>query len=51
MPSFRIRGLSPEPFRPLFGLSEEALRQRGAVRYVVDEKPGFPDRVELGGPD
>lgn len=45
--SFRITGLSPEPFRHLFGLPDAALAARGVRRYVADEKPGFPDRVEL----
>ncbi len=44
---FRISGLSAEPFRHLFGLSEQELARRGAVRYVVNAKPGYPDRVEL----
>jgi hypothetical protein len=45
--TFRITGLSAEPFRHLFGLSDAALAAQGAKRYVVDEKPGFPDRVEM----
>jgi hypothetical protein len=45
--SFRITGLSPEPFRPLFGLSDDELAKRGAKRYVADKKPGFPDRIEM----
>ncbi|SMF02064.1 Protein of unknown function [Tistlia consotensis] len=45
--SYRITGLSPAPFRPLFGLSEAALAAEGARRVVADEKPGFPDRIEL----
>jgi len=45
--SFRITGLSPEPFRALFSLPEAELTARGIKRYVVDSKPGFPDRVEL----
>jgi hypothetical protein len=45
--AFRIRGLSPEPFQPLFGLSEEELATRGARRYSVDANPGFPDRISL----
>lgn len=45
--NFRITGLSPEPFRPLFGLSDEDLARHNALRYIVDETPGFPDRVEL----
>ena len=45
--SFRITGLRPEPFRHLFGLSDDELRSRSVVRYVVDESPGFPDRIEM----
>ncbi len=45
--TFRITGLSAEPFRHLFGLSDAALAAEGVKRYVVDEKPGFPDRVEM----
>jgi len=44
---FRITGLSPEPFRHLFGLSESALNKQGVKRYVADQKPGFPDRIEM----
>jgi hypothetical protein len=45
--SFRITGLSPEPFRHLFGLTDEQLAAHGAKRYVADSKPGFPDRIEI----
>jgi hypothetical protein len=45
--SFRIQGLSPAPFAGLYGLSEAELAARGAIRYVVDRAPGYPDRVEL----
>ena len=45
--SFRITGLSPDPFRPLFGLSDQELAAQGVRRYVADSKPGFPDRVEM----
>ena len=45
--SFRITGLSPQPFRHLFGLSDEQLALHGARRYVAGTKPGFPDRIEL----
>lgn len=45
--SFRIRGLSPEPFAHLFGLSDVELATHGATRHVVDKPVGFPDRVEL----
>ena len=45
--SFRITGLEPEAFQPLFGLSDEALAARGVKRYPVTQKPCFPDRIEL----
>jgi hypothetical protein len=45
--SFRITGLEPETFRPLFGLTEAELAARNMRRYVADKTPGFPDRVEL----
>lgn len=45
--SFRITGLSPKPFRHLFGLSDEELGRHRAKRYVADEKPGYPDRIEV----
>ena len=44
---FRIRGLDPAAFRPLFGLSDADLEAQGARRYVVDRKPAFPDRIEM----
>ena len=45
--SFVISGLSAEPFRPLFALSDEALAQRRIVRRTVDAPVGFPCRVTL----
>lgn len=45
--SFRVIGLDPAPFSHLFGLSDEELAAQGVKRYVVDSKPGFPDRVEV----
>ena len=45
--SFRVTGLSPEPFRHLYGLPEAQLLAQGARRYTVDKSPGFPDRIEL----
>jgi hypothetical protein len=44
---FRISGLSADPFRHLYGLGDEELRRHGALRYVADSKPGFPDRIEM----
>ena len=42
-----IQGLDPAPFRPLYGLSDEALEAAGAIRMIADAKPGFPCRVSL----
>lgn len=47
MTSFRITGLSPLGFQNLFGLRDDQLEKRGVKRYIVDERPGFPDRIEL----
>ena len=44
--NFTVRGLSPQPFVPLYGLSGEELAKRRARRVVVDG-PGFPERIEL----
>jgi hypothetical protein len=44
---YRIQGLSPEPFLPLYGLSDEELAKRSAKRYVANAKSGFPDRIEM----
>ncbi len=45
--TFRVTGLDPEPFRHLYGLRDDELAAWGARRYIVDAKPGYPDRVEL----
>jgi hypothetical protein len=45
--SFRITGLDAAPFRRFYGLSDEDLQRFGVKRLIADEKPGFPDRVEL----
>lgn len=45
--SFRILGLDPAPFRPLFGLRDDALVARGARRCVATAPNSFPDRIEL----
>src|SRR4029078_1428642 len=39
--AFRISGLSAEPFRHLYGLSDAELARRGVKRYVVDERVGY----------
>ena len=45
--TYRITGLDPARYRPLFGLSDEDLSSRGIVRMIVDEKPSYPCRVSL----
>ena len=45
MQHFRIQGLPAEPFTHLFALSDEALKQRGAVRRIADVPR--PCRVSL----
>ena len=45
--AFRVTGLSPEPFRHLYGLSDDELAAHGAKRYVAGEDGGFPDRIEM----
>ena len=45
--TFRITGIDPSPFRPLFGLSDAELHRKGVIRYTADSNPGFPDRVEM----
>ncbi len=45
--SYVVTGLAPDPFIPLFGLSDDALAERGALRRVVERKPGYPCRVTL----
>jgi hypothetical protein len=44
--SYVVRGLDPTPFRPLFGLSDQELAKRAAVRMTVTD-PTFPCRVSL----
>jgi hypothetical protein len=44
---FKVQGLSPAPFKHLFGLSEAELKEHSAIRYTVDEFPGFPERIEM----
>ena len=44
--NFTVSGLSPEPFKPLYGLSADELEKHLARRIVVD-RPGFPERIEM----
>ncbi len=45
--SFRIRGLSPEPFAHLFALSDEALAGQGIARVTADAPQSAPCRISL----
>ena len=44
--TYRIEGLAPEPFAPLFEMSDAELAASSARRAVADG-PGFPCRVSL----
>ena len=47
MSSFQLAGIEPEPFDPLFELSDAELAARGIVRLLADSHPGFPCRISL----
>ncbi len=49
--AYRITGLDPKPFRPLFSLSDQELEKRGIRRMTVTAKPSFPCRVSLADRD
>ena len=44
--TFTVRGLSPDPFLPLYGLSDGELAEHRARRVVVNGS-GFPERIEM----
>ena len=44
--NFTVHGLSPEPFLPLYGLTEDELAEHRARRVVVNGS-GFPERIEM----
>jgi hypothetical protein len=44
--TYRITGLDPAPYKPLFSLSDAELAERGIVRMTVSD-PTFPCRVSL----
>lgn len=44
---FRILGLDPAPFRPLFAMTDDALRERGVLRVRIDRPRSAPDRITL----
>lgn len=45
--SYIVTGLPLEDFRPLFGLSDAELAERGILRYVADSPVGYPCRITL----
>jgi len=45
--NYRVLGLPPEFFTPLFDLTDVELAARGAVRRIADEPNAFPCRVTL----
>lgn len=45
--NFRLVALDKSQFSALFGLSDSELADKGIIRMVVDEFPGFPCRVSL----
>jgi hypothetical protein len=45
--AYRIEGLDPAPFAPLFALGDAELGERQARRVTADAKPGFPCRATL----
>ena len=48
--TYRIKGLEPAPFAPLFDLDDTELAARGMTRMAVDG-PTFPCRISLGDCD
>jgi len=44
--TYRIKGLDPAPYKPLFGLSDDQLAEHGIVQMIVDG-PRYPCRVSL----
>ncbi len=45
--TYRIRGLDPQSFAPLFALSDAELAASGARRVTADAPRGYPCRVSL----
>lgn len=45
--TYRIVGLDPAPYKPLFGFSDDDLAKLGIVRMTVTKKPSFPCRISL----
>lgn len=45
--TYRIAGLDPAQFAPLWAMNDEALERKGARRAVAEADRGFPCRVTL----
>jgi Protein of unknown function (DUF1203) len=45
--TYRITGLDPAPYKPLFEMADDELAKRGVVRMTVTRKPSFPCRISL----
>jgi hypothetical protein len=45
--TYRIIGLSPEAFAPLFALDDAALAAQRAERVIAATQPGYPCRISL----
>jgi hypothetical protein len=48
---FLLRGIDPTRFAPWFSLTDDELRERGALRRTADSTPGYPCRVSLADAD
>ncbi|HEX4304190.1 MAG TPA: DUF1203 domain-containing protein [Rhizomicrobium sp.] len=49
--SFRIQGLSPAPFEPLFALGDAELAERSMRRVLIDAPHSAPCRISLEDAD
>ena len=45
--AYRIRGIDPTDFLPLYGLGEAELKARGIRRVIAGDDTGYPERIEL----
>lgn len=45
--TYRIVGLDPEPFAPLWTMDDAELARRGARRLIAEADRGFPCRITL----
>ena len=49
--TYRITGLSPDPFVALIGADDATLAEHGAERVTAAAKPGYPCRITLDDAD